>query len=108
MFDQLNAEARLLLLKFVCAFAWADLELKASEEQFVRRLIERLGLSAEETEQVEQWLVTSPSPESVNPKQIPEEYKRIFVEAIRAVIYVDGEVDADERAGFEQLKAALG
>jgi hypothetical protein len=29
------------------------------------------------------------------------------VEAVRAMMYVDGEVDAEEREQFERLKAAL-
>ncbi len=107
MFDQLDAEARLLLLKFVCAFAWADLEVKPAEEKFVRGLMDRLQLGADELAQVEEWLVTAPSPGSVSPSLIPAQHKRIFVEAVRAVMFVDGDVDDEERAQLEQLKAAL-
>ncbi|MEZ4230388.1 MAG: TerB family tellurite resistance protein [Polyangiaceae bacterium] len=107
MFDKLDSEARLLLLRFVCAFAWADLELKETEERFVRSLVEKLDLGEEESAQVDDWLITAPSPESVDPKLIPAEHKRIFIEAVRAVMYVDGDVDEDERAQLDALKAAL-
>jgi uncharacterized tellurite resistance protein B-like protein len=107
MFEAMLKNDRLLLLKFVCAFAWTDLQVKDSERRFVRRLVSRLGLSPEDTEQVDEWLMIAPSPHSVDPKKIPPEHRRDFLEAVRAVVYADGEVDAEEREQLEKLKAAL-
>jgi len=107
MYDQLNRAERLLLLKFVCAFAWTDLEIRPAERKFVKRLIQRLNLDAEERAEVDGWLHIAPAPNSVDPAGIPPQHRRAFIEAIRALIYVDGAVDAEEREQFERLKAAL-
>ena len=37
-------EDRLHLLRFVCSFAWADLEIADSEREFVTALVDRLDL----------------------------------------------------------------
>lgn len=107
MFERLSASDRLLLLKFLCAFAWADLEVSQKERRFVSGLVERLGLSADESKQVGEWLDVAPSPGSVDPKLIPHEHRKLFVDAVRAIIYADGKVDPDERASLDQLRAAL-
>jgi uncharacterized tellurite resistance protein B-like protein len=107
MFDQLSASDRMLLLEFLCAFAWADLDVSEKERRFVNGLVSRMSLSPDETKQVEQWLDIAPSPGSVDPKRVPREHRKLFVDAVRAIIYADGKIDSDERASLEQLKAAL-
>ena len=107
MFAKLNKQERMLLLKFVCAFAWADLEVKDSERKFVARLMDRLELDDDERKQVDEWLDTAPAPDSVSPGNVPPEHKRIFIESVRALMYVDGDIDADERAQLDRLKEAL-
>jgi len=106
--SQMSREHRLLLLKFVCAFAWVDLQVHEAERSFVRRLVRRFGLDADDADQVEQWLLVSPSPGSVDPSDVPLEHRQAFIEAARAVIFADGEVDTEERQQLERLKAALG
>ncbi len=108
MLDQLSRPDRLLLLKFVCAYAWTDLVIHAGERRFVERLMGRFELSAEERKQVEQWLHVAPSPTEVDPGLVPPEHRRVFVEAVRAVVYADGKVDPEEREQLDRLKAALG
>jgi len=107
MYLPLSRDEKLLLLRFVCAFAWTDLEVRDQERVFVRRLVARLGLDDAAATDVEQWLHVAPAPGTVDPRSIPKEHRRAFIEAVRALIYVDGEVDAEERQRFEQLKAAL-
>lgn len=108
MLDKLSRDERLLLMKFVCAFAWTDLEIRDAERNFVHRLVKRLELDDADREQVEEWLSVSPAPSSMDPARIPAEHRRTFLEAARAVIYSDGEVDAEEREQFDKLKNALG
>jgi uncharacterized tellurite resistance protein B-like protein len=108
MSDTLSREDRMLLVKFVCAFAWADLIVDDRERRFVERLVKRLELDDADLVQAEQWLHVAPSPASVDPAKIPEAHRRVFVDTIRALIYVDGKVDEDERASFERLQSALG
>jgi uncharacterized tellurite resistance protein B-like protein len=108
MFAELSRDDRLLLLRFVCAFAWTDLEVRESERRFVRRLVQRLELDADDARQVEEWLSIAPSPQSVDPSRVPEAHRRVFIDAVRALIYADGSVDAEEREQLDRLKAALG
>lgn len=107
MFETLSRADRLLLLKFVCAFAWTDLEIQEGERRFVERLMQRLDLDAEERKEVEQWLSVAPSPSEVDPALIPPQHRHTFVEAARAVIYADGDVDEEEREQLERLKQSL-
>lgn len=107
MLDQLSKEDRMLLLQFVCAFAWADLEVRDPERAFVTRLMDKLDLDADERKQVQSWLEISPSPEDVDPNKIPKAHRQIFIDAARAMIYSDGEVDAEERENLELLRQLL-
>jgi uncharacterized tellurite resistance protein B-like protein len=107
MFEQLSRDERLLLLRFVCAFAWTDLAIQEGERKFVTRLMERMQLTPEERAEAEGYLYVAPSPEATNAKLVPREHRRIFIDAVRALIYADGSVDAEERDRFERLQAAL-
>jgi len=108
MLDDMDKDQRLLLMKFVCAFAWTDLEIRDSERNFVHRLANRLELDDADREQVEEWLSVSPAPSSIDPSRIPAEHRRTFLEAARAVVYADGEVDSEEREQLDKLRNALG
>jgi hypothetical protein len=90
----------MLLLRFVCSFAWVDLEVRASERAFVSRLSDRLDLDEEERRQVEGWLAKPPPPESVDPTLVPRKHRMQFIRAIESVIAIDGEISSLER---EQL-----
>jgi uncharacterized tellurite resistance protein B-like protein len=107
MFEQLSRDERLLLLRFVCAFAWTDLEIHAGERKFVERLIERMQLSSDDRAEAMAYLHVAPSPEATNPKLVPPQHRQVFIDSVRALIYADGEVDAEERDRFEKLRAAL-
>jgi tellurite resistance protein len=107
MLDALNRDERMLLLRFVCGFAWTDREVKAREQSFVERLTRRLGLDAADTAEVRGWLHVAPTKGSLDPSSIPLAHRRAFVEAARAMIYADGDGDAEERAELEKLEKAL-
>jgi uncharacterized tellurite resistance protein B-like protein len=107
MLDKLKKEERLLLLQFVCAFAWADLEVKPSEKKLVRKLVTQLKLSDDESEKVEGWLKRPPKPEDVDPNRVPQAHKKLFLEVARQVIVADGEVDDAERENLELLAQLL-
>ena len=104
--QKLSAKDRLSLMKFVCSFVWADLEVKGSEKKFVAKMGKKLGLTEEELAQVKGWLQVPPRPEEVDPTQIPREHRQMFLDTMRDVVKADGEVAADEwenLALFEQL-----
>jgi hypothetical protein len=95
--QELTREERLLLMRFVCSFAWIDLEVKREERELVARLIRRLQLDDEETEQVSQWLESPPPPDSVDPGLVPREHRMTFLRAVESTVSVDGEVTPEER-----------
>jgi len=107
MLDDLDASERLQLIKFVCSFAWADLEVRDEERSFVARLVERLDLDAKERRQVSRWLERPPLPESVDPMTIPTAHRKSFLEAIQGVVAADGEISAEERESLAVLEDLL-
>lgn len=104
--QKLDAKDRLRLMKFVCSFVWADLEVKDSERKFVARMVKKLHLTEEEKGQVQGWLKVPPRPEEVDPTEIPKAHRQMFLDTIRDVVTADGEVAPDEWENlslFEQL-----
>ncbi len=107
MLDDLNEADRMRLMKFVCSFAWADLEVRDEERAFASRLMRRLGLAQAEMAQVEQWLIVPPRPESVDPTDIPAEHRRVFVETMEGLIEADGEVHPEEAESLSVFRKLL-
>lgn len=103
----LSSSDRLLLLKFMCAFAWADLEVHAKEKKFVHRLVKELKLDPSEKKQVDGWLARPPRPEEVDPQSVPKKHRKLFLETARALIVADGQVDEAEAENFELLEDLL-
>ena len=95
--QELTRDERLLLMRFVCSFAWMDLEVKQEERDLVARLVRRLQLDDEEKERVFQWLESPPSPDSVDPALVPREHRMTFLRAVESTVTVDGEVSPEER-----------
>ncbi len=100
MLDQLDRRERLRLMKFVCSFAWADLEIRPEERRFVARLLQQLELSEEDRRRVEGWLEVPPEPDAVDPTLVPEAHRKLFLEAIEGVIASDGEIAPEESESF--------
>lgn len=96
MLTQLTKADRLQLMKFVCSFAWVDLEVRKEERAFAGELLQRLALEEDEKTLVEGWLEVPPKPEEVDPAQVPQEHKALFLSVIRNVIESDGDIAADE------------
>lgn len=103
----MSHDERLRLMKFVCSFAWTDLEVTQAEREMVRQLVERLGFDAEERRAVARWIETPPQPEEVDPTDIPSAHRQQFVDAVRSLIASDGiaEVERDNFRIFEELIA---
>ncbi len=107
MLAELQPEDRQRLMRFVCSFAWADLDVQPEERAFVRRLVERLDLDARERMQVSQWLEVPPRPEEVDPQDVPPDHRRLFLEAARQVVAQDGVISDSEAESFELLEQLL-
>lgn len=102
MLDKLPREERLRLMRFICSFAWADLEIRPKERAFVHGLVQQLGLSADEAQQVEGWLQSPPA--SVDPARIPRAHRQIFLDTVRQMIAADGEISEEEQENLSLLE----
>ena len=100
MLERLERNDRLRLMKFVCSFAWADLEIRPEEREFIARMVNRLTLAEADRERVQGWLDLPPTPESVDPTRVPIAHRKIFIEAIQGVISADGEISPEELESF--------
>ena len=104
--QDLDKESRLRLVRFVCSFAWADLEVQDAERSLVARMLDQLGLDDQEKAMTEQWLRLPPEPEDVDPTDIPVEHRQIFLNTVLQMVGADGVVDPNEMetlAVFERL-----
>ena len=108
MLSQLSSADRLRLMKFVCSFAWADLEVRPEERAFIARLISGLELDRDEEIQVHSWLDVPPALEGLDPTTIPVEHRRFFLEAIEGVIAADGRLTAEETENLELFRQLIG
>lgn len=103
----LSQKDRLRLIRFVCSFAWADLEVQPRERTFVHKLVKRLKLDADEAKQVNAWLEVPPKPEEVDPQRIPPEHRQLFLATVKQVIAADGRIDEGERESLEVFEKLL-
>ena len=87
----------MLLMRFVCSFAWVDLKIRPEEKEMIARLIRRMDLDAEEKEEIFEWLKTPPSPESVDPRSIPREHRVLFLREVETIVAIDKEITEEER-----------
>ncbi len=107
MFDQLGQKDRLQLVRFVCSFAWADLEIKEQEREYIYDLIRRLDFDDEESLQVERWLGRPPDPDEVDPVDVPLRHREVFLQHVLAVSRSDGELADVEQEAYELLSQLL-
>ena len=103
---ELDREARLQLMRFVCAFAWADLEVQDDEKVAVNKLINTLDLE-DDRKRIEGWLKSPPPPEDVDPTRVPRKHRELFLDAARAVFAADGVIDPKEQENFELLEQLM-
>ena len=116
--SNLDREERLRLMKFVCSFAWADLEVQDEERDFVRRLVKKLELDDTDRGMVEEWLQGPPRAGAQShrssgrccslPAVLVGMSRSLFLDAVRAMIVSDGRVDQDEAENLVLLEALLG
>lgn len=100
MVQQLDRDDRLRLMKFICSFAWADLEIQDEERAFIAKLVKQLELDEEDKAQVEAWLELPPTADELDPAEIPLAHRELFLETARAMIVSDGKIDRDEAENF--------
>lgn len=106
--ERLDRDERLRLLRFVCSFAWTDLKVTTAEREFVERLCDRNGLEEAERQLVTTWLAAPPPLDDLDPLDIPQDHRQMFVDAARDLLEADGVVpsEAETFAVFEELTRA--
>jgi len=102
---QLPRAERLLLLRLVASVAWVDGVIQDQERRFIHRLMNAIELNQDEKNDVESWLLMPPDPVAAD--AVPVEHRRLFVEAARAVVFIDGVIAPEEQAHFDALRASL-
>jgi hypothetical protein len=107
MLSGLTRGERMRLMKFVCAFVWADLKVETREREFVTELILRLALDGGEASQVQRWLEVPPRPEEIDPSEVPNAHRQLFLDVVRQLVSSDDEVNQDERETLALLAALL-
>ncbi|WP_437679643.1 TerB family tellurite resistance protein [Sorangium sp. So ce131] len=91
-------------MRFICSFAWADLEVREQEREFVRKMIRRLELDADEAKEVSSWLDVPPAADDLDPMKIPRAHRQLFLAAAREMISSDGEIGDEERESLSLLE----
>jgi uncharacterized tellurite resistance protein B-like protein len=107
MMKDLSREERLRLMRFLCSFAWADLEVHAKEQAFVTKMVTKLKLESDEAALVKGWLKVPPPPEEVDPSTVPAEHRRLFLDTVRDLIAADGKLQPEEQEAFALLEALM-
>jgi uncharacterized tellurite resistance protein B-like protein len=105
--QKLSREDRQRLMRFVCSFAWADLEVKKTERALVSKMMNALHLDDHERAMVKEWLKVPPRAEDVDPQSIPHAQRKMFLDAAREMIAADGEIDPEERESFQIFEQLL-
>jgi uncharacterized tellurite resistance protein B-like protein len=108
MLNTLSPEDRLRLVKFVCSFAWADLEVNDAERGFLQDLVRRLSLDGDEAAEVEAMLRSPPAPEDVDPLDVPAEHRQLFLDTVLQMMAADGELSEAEAENYNLLSQLLG
>ena len=107
--DELDTQQRMNLLKFVCSFAWADLEIRPAERAFVSRFAESTGAqTAQRPARCAAGSNLRPAEDELDPHLIPLHHREIFIETVKGVIRVDGEIAPEELESLELLSELLG
>jgi len=107
MFENLSTTERLQLMKFVCAFAWADLDVSGEEKLFVADCIRRLHFTDVEKKQVWAWLEVPPEPDEIDPSDIPAAHRQAFIEALGRLVAADDEISSGEREALVLLSQLM-
>ncbi len=104
---RLSSTARLRLLRFVCSFAWADLQVTPAERAAVQVLVRRLRLTAAEKLQVSGWLEVPPPADDVDPNDIPPGQRQLFLDEVRRVVGADGRLSGEEQTSYRVFERLL-
>jgi len=107
MLDQLDRTVRLRLLRIVTAVAWVDGEVHERERDFVKRLIERMKLSAGDREIALGYLDEPPRAHEVDPTKLERDRRLEVLILAREMVQADGSVNEAEQECIDALESLL-
>lgn len=96
MNTSLSSEEKLQIMRFICAFAWADLKVVTAEKHFIEQFASVLELTESEKISVNSWVKHPPRPEEIDPFGIPHHLRETIISAAKAISMVDGDFDPKE------------
>lgn len=89
-----------LILRFLAAFAWADLEVTAAERAYVFAAAQALGIPPDAHEKIADWLDCPPAPEAIDPTRVPRRLRAPLKRLVWGIIICDGRVSAEEEENW--------
>lgn len=107
MLENLTDDEKLRLLRFLCSFAWADLNVGDPERKLVVDLIRRFGLGDEDSVMAAGWLDHPPNEDDIDPTDIPRDHRQLVLDAVLEMVGVDGRVDSMEAESYAVLEALM-
>lgn len=107
MLNELDNQDKLRLLRFVCSFAWADLEIADKERTLVRDMAKRMGIDDAGVQKVEEWLDHPPSEDELDPYDIPDAHRKLFLRHVQEMVKADGVLDLMEIETYQLFEALL-
>ncbi|MFT4841867.1 MAG: putative tellurite resistance protein B-like protein [Planctomycetota bacterium] len=105
---ELSPSERMNLMKFVCSFAWTDLNVSQSERDLVMRISGNLQLTDAEAQRVKDWLDVPPPAEEVDPTSVPPAHRQLFLTTLEMVVQADGKVVAAESESLSLFRDLIG
>jgi bacterioferritin len=104
----LDSATKLQLVRFACAFAWADLSVHPAERAEILALMERLHIDQPaERQAVIRWLKSPPDADELDPLEIPHEHRELFVRECEEIIRADGVIKPEEIDAIQTLRKVL-
>ena len=105
---ELSPSERMNLMKFVCSFAWTDLNVSHAERDLVMRISGSLHLTDSEAKQVAGWLEVPPPIDEVDPTSVPPAHRQLFLTTLGMIVKADGKVVGAEHESMELFRDLIG
>ncbi len=96
-FTDLSSDERLILMRFLCAFAWADGEVQGQERAVIMSLLEHMQFSTDQRREVIGLLDQAPVDEEIDLTSVSEKHRIMFRDLAYAVVSADGRVHPGEK-----------
>ena len=103
----LSRDDRLRLLKFVCTFAWTDLQVTEEERALVGEMMKHYGFDDAERKLVSGWLAVPPPVDEVDPTDIPAKHRQLFYTSVKKMVEADGRIVPGEQESLETFQELL-